>query len=76
MSKEFYTTVRAEVYITLRSERPLTEEEVDDILNDCHYEFGDEEGFGLEDGESAHICSTSWEDHQVTNLNYEGNTYA
>jgi len=73
MSKEFYTTVRAEVYITLRSERELTEEEVDEILSECHYEFGNEEGFGLEDGESAHICSTAWEENAITNLNWENN---
>lgn len=67
---EFHTTIRAEIYLTLRSERPLTEEEVYDILSDCDYEIGsDGEGFGLEDGESAHICETRWEDSVITRFN-------
>ena len=75
--KEFHTTVRAEVYLTLRSERPLTEEEVYDILSECNYEFGsDDEGFGLEDGESAHICATRWEGNVITRFNDEELDYA
>lgn len=71
MSKEYFTTVRAEVYITLRSERPLTEQEVCYVLDEMYYEFGSEEGVGFEDGESAHICATEWEDYQVTTMNLE-----
>jgi hypothetical protein len=69
---EFHTTVRAEVYLTLRSDRPLTKEGVYDILSECHYEFGSgDEGFGLGDGKSAHICATQWEDNEITRLNDE-----
>lgn len=66
---EYHTTVRAEVYITLRSERPLDKEEVYTILSEMNYEFGDDEGFGLDDGESAHICATRWEDNEITRIN-------
>lgn len=68
---EYFTTVRAEVYITLRSERPLDKEEVYEVLSETHYEFGAEEGVGLEDGESVHICATRWEDNEITHLNRE-----
>jgi hypothetical protein len=66
---EYHTTVRAEVYITLRSERPLDKEEVYTMLSEMNYEFGDDEGFGLDDGESAHICATRWEDNEITRIN-------
>ena len=66
---EYHTTVRAEVYITLRSERPLDKEEVYTILSEMNYEFGDDEGYGLDDGESAHICATRWEDNEITRMN-------
>ena len=66
---EYFTTVRAEVYITLRSERPLDKHEVYDVLSEMHYEFGDEEGYGLDDGESTHICATRWEENEITHLN-------
>ena len=66
---EYFTTVRAEVYITLRSERPMDKEEVHTILSEMHYEFGDEEGYGLDDGESAYICATRWEENEITHLN-------
>ena len=69
--KEFHTTVRAEVYITLRSERPLDKEEVYTILSEMNYEFGDDEGYGLDDGESAHITATRWEENEITHLNEE-----
>lgn len=71
MSNEYHTTVRAEVYITLRSERPLTADEVCNVLSDTPYEFGDEEGYAFEDGASAHICATDWEDYEVTTMNLE-----
>lgn len=69
--KEFATTVRAEVYLTLRSERPLDREEVYTILSEMHYEFGDDEGYGLDDGESAHLVATRWEDNEITRMNEE-----
>ena len=71
MSQEFHTTVRAEVYITLRSERALDKEEVYTILSEMHYEFGDEEGYGLDDGESAYITATRWEENEITRMNEE-----
>lgn len=71
MSQEFHTTVRAEVYITLRSERALDKEEVYTILSEMHYEFGDDEGYGLDDGESAHITATRWEENEITRMNEE-----
>jgi len=70
--KEYYTTVRAEVSITFRSERPMTKQEVHEILAECDYEFGTgDEGFGLDDNHSAHICQTQWEDNAITHLNEE-----
>ena len=69
--KEFHTTVRAEVYITLRSGRALDREEVHTILSEMHYEFGDEQGYGLDDGESAYITATRWEENEITHLNEE-----
>jgi len=74
MADEYFTTVTATVRITLRSERPLTEEEVGDVLSETPYEFGydDGEGVGLEDGESVHICATEWFDNDIVKINAEG----
>jgi hypothetical protein len=66
---EYFTTVRAEVYITLRSERELTKQEVYEVLSETNYEFGTDEGVGLEDGESVHISRTVWEDNEITHMN-------
>ena len=65
MEKEYHTRIRAEVYLTLRSDRPLYRHEVHNILAEMHYEFGDDDSYALADGESARLCATEWEDNEI-----------
>lgn len=69
--KEYNTLVKAEVYLTLRSERPMTRDEVFGMLSEIGYEFGDEEGYELEGDEVAHVTMTEWTHNEIVNLNEE-----
>ena len=74
--KEYFTTVQVTVKLTIRSDEPLTEEDVDEFLSETPYEFGDEEGLTTTGGGTCHIAATEWTDNDITILNYEENDYA
>ena len=76
MSKEYFTTVQVTVKLTIRSDEPLTEEDVDEFLSETPYEFGDEQGLTVEGGGTCHIVATEWTDNDITILNYEEPDYA
>lgn len=74
MEQEYFTTVRAEVYITLRSEHPITEQDVHQVLAETHYEFGTDEGIDVapEDSNDPNVVcvsGTCWEENEITSLN-------
>ena len=69
--KEYFTTVYATVKLTIRSDEPLDEEDVDEFLSETSYEFGDEYGLTVEGGGTCHIAATEWSDNDITILNYE-----
>ena len=74
--KEYFTTITATVKITIRSDEPLTEEDVDEFLSETPYEFGDEYGLTVTGGGTCHIAATEWTDNNITILNYEEPDYA
>ena len=74
--KEYFTTVYATVKLTIRSDEPLDEEDVDEFLSDTPYEFGLPEGVIVEGGSTCHIAATEWTDNDITILNYEEPDYA
>lgn len=76
MSNEYFTTVQVTVKLTIRSDEPLTEEDVDEFLSETPYEFGSDEGVTVEGGGTCHIAATEWTDNDITVLNYEENQYA
>ena len=69
--KEYFTTVYATVKLTIRSDEPLDEEDVDEFLSETPYEFGSDEGITVEGGGTCYIAATEWTDNQITVLNYE-----
>ena len=71
--REYFTTVQVTVNLTIRSDEPLTEEDVDEFLSETPYEFGDEQGLTVEGGGTCHIVATEWTDNDITILNYEEN---
>lgn len=68
---EYNTLVRAGVYLTIRSDRPITKDEVYHMLAEIGYEFGDDEGYELEDNEVAQIARTEWVHNEILKLNEE-----
>jgi len=69
--REYFTTVYATVKLTIRSDEPLDEEDVDEFLSETPYEFGGDEGLTVEGGGTCHIAATEWTDNNITILNYE-----
>lgn len=74
MEQEYFTTVRAEVLITLRSEQHLTEQDVHQVLAETDYEFGTDEGVDVAPEDSndpnvVRISGTCWEENEITSLN-------
>ena len=69
--KEYFTTVQVTVKLTIRSDEPLTEEDVDEFLSETPYEFGDDYGLTVEGGGTCYIAATEWTDNDITILNYE-----
>jgi hypothetical protein len=69
--REYFTTVYATVKLTIRSDEPLDEEDVDEFLSETSYEFGDEYGLTVEGGGTCHIAATEWTDNNITILNHE-----
>ena len=74
--REYFTTVQVTVKLTIRSDEPLTEEDVDEFLSETPYEFGDDEGLTVEGGGTCFIAATEWTDNDITILNHEETDYA
>lgn len=70
---EYFTTVNVAIKLTIRSDEPLTEEDVEEFLSETPYEFGSDEGVTVEGGGTCYIAATEWTDNQITVLNYEEN---
>ena len=70
---EHLTVVKATVNVHIHSDRPLTEEEVHEMMSEASYEigqdFGGEESYVFEDGEPAYVCGTEWTDTELVHLN-------
>lgn len=76
MSDEYFTTVTATVRLTVRSDEPLTEDDVDQFLSETSYEFGDDEGLTVEGGGTCYIAATEWTGNEIEKLNLEDTEYA
>jgi len=71
MAEEYFTTVSATVKITIRSDEPITEADVDQFLSETSYEFGDDYGITMENGETCYIAATEWTDNDIVKINAE-----
>jgi len=70
-TKEYLTIVKATINVEIHSDRPLTEEEVQDMMSEANYEiggtFGDvSEQFVMDDHEVAYVCGTEWIESETT----------
>ena len=74
--KEYFTTVQVTVKLTILSDQPLDEDDVDEFLSETPYEFGDDEGLTTTGGGTCYITATEWTDNKITILNYEEPDYA
>ena len=70
---EHLTVVKATVNVHIHSDRPLTEEEVQEMMSNASYEIGDnfdgEDAYVFEDDEPAYVSGTEWTDTEVVALN-------
>lgn len=70
---EHLTVVKATVSVHIHSDRPLTEEEVHEMMAEASYEIGDnfsgEDTYVFEDDESAYVCGTEWTDTDIVHRN-------
>ena len=70
---EHLTVVKATVSVHIHSDRPLTEEEVQEMMSNASYEIGDnfdgEDAYVFEDNEPAYVSGTEWTDTEVVALN-------
>ena len=70
---EHRTVVEVKVRVSINSDRPLTEEEVHEMMADASYEVGEnfqgEDSYIFEDGEAAYVCGTEWTDTELVHLN-------
>lgn len=70
---EHLTVVKATVSVHIHSDRPLTEEEVHEMMSNASYEIGDnfdgEDAYVFEDDEPAYVSGTEWTDTEVVQLN-------
>lgn len=71
---EHRTVVKATVNVSIHSDRPLTEEEVHEMMAEASYEIGEnfqgEDSYIFEDGEPAYVCGTEWTDTDIVHLNH------
>ena len=71
---EHRTVVKATVNVSIHSDRPLTEEEIQEMMANASYEIGEnfqgEDSYIFEDGESAYVCGTEWTDTDIVHLNH------
>ena len=70
---EHLTVVKATVSVHIHSDRPLTEEEVHEMMSNASYEIGDnfdgEDAYVFEDDEPAYVSGTEWTDTEIVQLN-------
>ena len=70
---EHLTVVEATIRVHVHSDRPLTEEEVHEMMAEASYEIGEnfqgEDSYIFEDCEPAYVCGTEWTDTEVVQLN-------
>jgi len=70
---EYLTVVKATVNVHIHSDRPLTEEEVQEMMSNASYEIGDnfdgEDAYVFEDDEPAYVSGTEWTDTDIVALN-------
>ena len=70
---EHLTVVKATVNVHIHSDRPLTEEEVQEMMANASYEIGNsfdgEDSYVFEDDEPAYVCGTEWTDTDIVHLN-------
>ena len=70
---EHLTTVEVKIRVNINSDRPLTEEEVHEMLAEASYEIGEnfqgEDSYVWEDEGTAYVCATEWTDVEVKRLN-------
>ena len=70
---EHRTVVEVKIRVSINSDRPLTEEEIQEMMADASYEIGDnfqgEDSYIFDDGEPAYVCGTEWTDTDIVHLN-------
>lgn len=70
---EHLTVVEATIRVHVHSDRPLTEEEVHEMMSNASYEIGDnfdgEDSYVFEDDEPAYVSGTEWTDTEIVQLN-------
>jgi len=71
MCEEYFTTVTATVKITVRSDEPLNESDLDEFLSETPYEFGDDYGLTTSGGGTCYIAATEWTDNDIVHMNKE-----
>ena len=71
--QEHLTVVEVKIRVNINSDRPLTEEEVHEMLAEASYEIGEnfqgEDSYIFDDGEPAYVCGTEWTDTELVHLN-------
>ena len=71
---EHRTVVEVKIRVSINSDRPLTEEEIQEMMADASYEIGDnfqgEDSYIFDDGEPAYVCGTEWTDTDIVHLNH------
>jgi hypothetical protein len=71
--QEHLTVVEVKIRVNINSDRPLTEEEVHEMLAEASYEIGEnfqgEDSYVWEDEGTAYVCGTEWTDVEVKRLN-------
>tara|TARA_E500000081_G_scaffold92789_1_gene93860 strand:- start:355 stop:591 length:237 start_codon:yes stop_codon:yes gene_type:complete len=71
---EHRTVVKATVNVSIHSDRPLTEEEIHEMMANASYEIGNsfdgEDSYVFEDDETAYVCGTEWTDTDIVHLNH------
>ena len=72
--QEHLTVVEVKIRVSINSDRPLTEEEIQEMMADASYEIGDnfqgEDSYIFDDGEPAYVCGTEWTDTDIVHLNH------
>ena len=71
--QEHLTVVEVKIRVNINSDRPLTEEEVHEMLAEASYEIGEnfqgEDSYVFEEDGTAYVSGTEWTDVEVKRLN-------